>query len=114
MSARLNILRDDLSALERGALAAALARLLDPARHFSICDFDKMCHVAGVTLSKRERDALALLHCIDWRAMTDETRREATRLILETFGGDVGAWEAVVEQPAPKKTWLKRLGGGPS
>lgn len=107
----LSPLRTDLTPFERSALTVALTRLLDPNRYFSICDFDKMCQVAGVTPTHRDRQSLALLHCVEWRAMDKATRDGAISVILGTFGGEGVTWpteEPKVETP-PRAGFFRLL-----
>lgn len=103
-----------LTALEAGAARTALGRMVDPARYFNICDFDALCKVVGVSCDGQTRNALQLLHCVNWRDMDQRTRVEATRAIFETFGAAELALPVAEalnsDSPVPLSLW-KRLRG---
>lgn len=109
----------DLTALERGALRAALLKLTKDSSYFDITTFDQMCKVYGALPDRRAYNALRLLHCVSWRDMDADTRREAMRAIAQTFTSDavlIDMMAEVFSEPTKtaeeKPSLLRRLTGG--
>lgn len=51
------------------ALTLALKTMFNKEKHFSICAFDRLAELAGVTVPNSERVALNALHCVSYADM---------------------------------------------
>jgi hypothetical protein len=104
--------------LELQICDAKLRKMFAPDAWFSICDFDVLVRLTGVSVSRRDHDVLALLHCLHWRDLPADLRRSTAARVVEllqqpTF--DIGELlgdpkptpvAAAAETPVPAKTGL--------
>ena len=72
-----------MTSFQKQAIVAALKHLFDPQRHFSICDFDTLLRVAGVSIPRGEHDTFQLLHRVNYRDMQPGMRESLARQTLE-------------------------------
>lgn len=70
---------------EREAFKVGLRKLLNPRGHFCICDFDSLAQLAGVPVSRVERESLRLLHCVNYGDMTREMKEALVAKLAEIF-----------------------------
>lgn len=75
----------DLTPFEKEALRVGLLKMFRPDGHFSICDMDAMARLARVSIPQRTRDALQVLHCVSWSAMSASMRQATAQTILSIF-----------------------------
>lgn len=109
---------------QKKAIVVALKKMFRADGHFSICDFDSMVEVLGITVPRREYEALRLFHCLSWWDTDAETKRQVFDKVLELLHTEplqyenllakrVEAKAVVVEAKAVEapKTLLHRLLG---
>ncbi len=94
---------------EREAFKVGLRKLLDPQRHFSICDFDNLCKASGVTVSTAERDTLSLLHCVSYGDMRREMKEGLIAQLSEIFSR---ARDPIANAAAALEGAVARASGG--
>lgn len=80
---------------------AAIRKLFDPTKHFSIITFDEICRVLNVIPMPGVRDRLSLLHCVNYRDMEPELRQELGRLVMETLSTPGFSIELRLQAPKP-------------
>jgi hypothetical protein len=102
-----------LTKLEHGAIVAAVAKMCRPEAHFNVCVVDEACKLLNVTPTTRERQAMSLLHCVNWRDMSEDTRSELLALLSRLFDGLASAMTAEEKAAPPKRGWLRLLRAAP-
>lgn len=73
-----------LSKLDKKALQIGLKAMFKN-RHFSICDYNKLCDLANVVPNPDSYKALSALHCVHWTDMCSEVQQLVFDSVLETF-----------------------------
>jgi len=75
-----------VDAIERAAVIAALRKMVGDGS-FNICVIDKIIKVIGNVPDVRAYSVLSLLHCVNFRDMSEELRRELPALLHDCLGG---------------------------
>lgn len=74
-----------LNDFERGALALGVRRLFCEDKFFSINQFDQLLELAGISITKEERKAFAVLHCVHYSEMPPTFRDELHLRVIAIF-----------------------------
>ncbi len=61
--------------------------------HFSICTIDNILRVTRGVPDRADYDTLRLLHCVDWREMSPETRAALPGLIQRVLRAPAIMWQ---------------------
>ena len=121
-----------MTPIDSKIIAAKLQKLFHGSAHFCICDFDRLCELAGgVIPAKGDAKRLRALHCVKYDEMDAELRQWLFETVVETLSGEhsfpqieVGdsgrlVLQANTSPPGQERTLRQRfaaklLGGGAS
>ena len=87
-----------MDAIERAAVLAALRKMVSDG-WFSICVIDKILKMTETVPDRRAYDVLSLLHCVNFRDMSEELRRELPALLSDCLGGVEFTLDLPVDAP---------------